>query len=78
MSRVIKYPALPFIYKWSRNLHKSKNIMKKEYLTPAVSEVEFAANAVIALSIGYTEEKADGNIGILSDERRSDWGDLWK
>lgn len=52
--------------------------MKKEYLTPAVSEVEFAANAVIAVSIGCTEEKADGNIGILSDERRSEWGDLWK
>lgn len=75
---MLKHPALPLIYKWSRNLYKSKNIMRKEYMTPIVSLVELAANAVIANSIGYTEEKADGNIGILSDERRSDWGDLWK
>lgn len=52
--------------------------MRKEYRTPNATEVEFTANSVIALSIEYDDDKADENIEILSDERRTDWGNLWK
>ena len=36
------------------------------------------AVSVLAQSVQYTDEKADGNGGILSPEYRGEWGNLWE
>ena len=33
---------------------------------------------MLAVSPGYTDEKADSNFEILSGRSRNNWGDLWK
>lgn len=55
----------------------SERTMKKEYVTPTVQHCVMEPIMLLALSLEYTDEKADGNIEILSGERRAAWGDIW-
>ena len=53
--------------------------MKKEYTAPLVSEVNVAAEKMLAVSmrIDGTKTVDTSNGGQLSDERRGEWGNLW-
>ena len=54
--------------------------MKQVYQKPLLTVINVEAEQLIAASLGTSEDKADPNIGILSNERRSErtWGDLWE
>jgi hypothetical protein len=58
----------------------TKNIKKgkRDYYAPCMTLIAVDAVSVLAQSVQYTDEKADGNGGILSPEYRGEWGNLWE
>ena len=50
--------------------------MKKNYISPAVTEINIEAEAMIAASLGYIDTEFDSEEQ-LSDKRRGSWGNLW-
>ena len=52
--------------------------MKKNYISPAVTEINIEAEAMIAASLGLNDNPFDTSEGgQLSDKRRGSWGNLW-
>ena len=51
--------------------------MKKTYISPLATEVNVAAESMLAASIGKSEEKVDPGQS-WSNGRRGSWGDLWQ
>lgn len=53
--------------------------MKKTYVSPLVSEVNVAAESMLAASIRIDNEKTvdTSSGGQLSGGRRGEWGNLW-
>ena len=54
--------------------------MKKNYVSPLASEVNVAAESMLAASLKLDNEKTvdTSNGGQLGGERRGEWGDLWQ
>ena len=52
--------------------------MRKKYIVPAVEICTIEPVSMLAESVGYTDEKADGGFEILSGRSRNEWGNLWK
>ena len=53
--------------------------MKQVYQKPELIVINVEAEQLIAASLGTSEDKADPDAGVLSNERRSEraWGNLW-
>ena len=52
---------------------------KEQDIQPQIVVVECECNAILAASeLKYTDESADENVEVLSNDRRGTWGDLWK
>lgn len=53
--------------------------MKKNYISPAITEINIEAEAMIASSLNLNDETTDtsNGTGQLSDKRRGSWGNLW-
>jgi hypothetical protein len=53
--------------------------MKQVYQKPEQIIINVEAEQLIAASLGTSEDKADPDAGVLSNERRDKrtWGDLW-
>ena len=54
--------------------------MKKNYVSPLMSEVNVEAEAMLAASLKMDNEKTvdTSNGGQLSGGNRGEWGNLWK
>lgn len=55
--------------------------MKKIYVSPSVEDVNIGAAQMLASSIIVDGDKTTDTSkpgGQLGDDRRGDWGDLWK
>ena len=53
--------------------------MKKKYITPEMDVVEIEAAEMLAVSsVGYTDKEANNNYEALTNDRRGNWGDLWR
>ncbi|MBR5851423.1 MAG: hypothetical protein IKY73_02750 [Bacteroidaceae bacterium] len=52
--------------------------MRKKYIAPTLYSCILEPVSMLALSLEYTDEKADSNVEILSGKSRNNWGDLWK
>ena len=52
--------------------------MRKKYIVPAVEICIIEPMSMLAVSPGYTDEKVDDELEILSGRSRNNWGDLWK
>ena len=53
--------------------------MKDEYVKPLTVVVETECNTMLAASkLEYTDENADKDLEVLSNNRRGTWGDLWQ
>ena len=51
--------------------------MKKNYISPAVTEINIEAEAMIAASsLGFIDTEFDSE-DQLSNKRRGEWGNLW-
>ena len=51
--------------------------MKKNYISPAVTEINIEAETMIAASLGFSDKEIDSDFGQLSNKRRGEWGNLW-
>ena len=51
--------------------------MKKTYVSPLATEVNVEAEQMLAASIGTSEETVDPGQS-WSNNRRGEWGNLWK
>ena len=53
--------------------------MKKKYITPEMDVVEIEAAEMLAVSsVGYTDKEASNDYEALTNDRRGNWGDLWR
>lgn len=53
--------------------------MKKKYITPEMDIVEIEAAEMLAVSsVGYTDKEASNDYEALTNDRRGNWGDLWR
>ena len=53
--------------------------MKKMYITPEMDVVEIEAAEMLAVSsVGYTDKEASNDYEALTNDRRGNWGDLWR
>lgn len=54
--------------------------MKKAYLTPDVAELDIITESVIAASIPVIDGEVDTEVPgtQLGNDRRGEWGNLWK
>ena len=53
--------------------------MKKKYIAPAMYIVEIEAAEMLAVSsVGYTDKEANNNYEALTNDRRGNWGNLWR
>ena len=50
--------------------------MKKNYISPAVTEINIEAETMIAASLGFSDTGIDSEQQ-LSNKRRGEWGNLW-
>lgn len=50
---------------------------RNTYQKPMMVVVEVGMEQLIAASLEITDEKANPDYGILSNEQRGSWGDLW-
>ena len=59
---------------------KKKRYMKKTYVSPLALEVNVATEAMLAASLNLNGDKTVDTSagGQLSEERRGEWGNLWK
>ena len=64
----------------SKKNKKKKRYMKKTYVSPLALEVNVATEAMLAASLNLNGDKTvdTSTGGQLSDERRGEWGNLWK
>lgn len=56
-------------------------LMKKTYVSPFAEEVNIETTQMLAASIGINDDKEVDTTtpgDQLSDDRRGEWGDLWK
>ena len=54
------------------------NIMKKTYNSPLATEVNVAAENMLATSLKISDKTVDtSNGGQLGGNRRGEWGNLW-
>lgn len=51
--------------------------MKKNYISPAVTEINIEAETMIAASLGFIDTEFDSEKDQLSNKRRGEWGNLW-
>ena len=52
---------------------------KDDYVKPLTVVVETECNTMLAASkLEYTDENADKDLEVLSNDRRGAWGDLWE
>ena len=52
---------------------------KKYYIKPQVVVLEIECNTILAVSnLEYSDESADKDLEVLSNDRRDSWGNLWE
>lgn len=53
--------------------------IKKHYVRPQVVVEEIECNTMLATSnLKYSDESADKDLEVLSNDRRGSWGNLWE
>ena len=51
---------------------------KNEYIKPEMEIVEVEGSMMLAISkLGYSDNDADKDLEVLSNDRRGSWGNLW-
>ena len=64
---------------WGRRRGPLIRYMKKNYISPLATEVNIAAENMVAASLGiHSDKEVDtSNGGQLGGNRRGEWGNLW-